>query len=147
MMRRSAGFDANEARRQLLKEWQNVSALELTTNDYITCRVNSVDLKTDLAISRPMVVTACMFGSSESWGPQQHPRPWHFRAGGGAVHSIKSGLTHCSKISLFDYLVGATNFQWIALLVTRLCGVSPRRKRSARFPRRCSQSDYPVIGG
>src|SRR5262249_8435163 len=45
MMRRSAGFDANEARRQLLKEWQNVSALELTTNDYITCRVNSVDLK------------------------------------------------------------------------------------------------------
>jgi len=36
-------------------------------------------------------VTACMFGSSESWGPQQHPHPWHFRAGGGAVHSIKSG--------------------------------------------------------
>src|SRR5262249_20174805 len=38
-----------------------------------------------------------MFGSSESWGPQQHPHPWHFRAGGGAVHSIKSGLTHRSK--------------------------------------------------
>src|SRR5262249_54667156 len=49
MMRRSAGFDANEARRQLLKEWQNVSALELTTNDYITCRVNSVDLKKRLS--------------------------------------------------------------------------------------------------
>jgi hypothetical protein len=31
--------------RQLLKEWQNVPALELTSNDYITCRVNSVDLK------------------------------------------------------------------------------------------------------
>src|SRR5215831_3209248 len=91
MMRRSAGFDANEARRQLLKEWQNVSALELTTNDYITCRVNSVDLKKNLAISRPMVVIVCMFGSSESWGPQQHPRPWHFRAGAGAVHSIKCG--------------------------------------------------------
>jgi hypothetical protein len=25
--------------------------------------------KTDLAISRPIVVTACMCGSSESWGP------------------------------------------------------------------------------
>src|SRR5215472_13343305 len=49
MMRRSAGFDANEARRQLLKEWQNVSALELTTNDYITCCVNSVDLKNRLS--------------------------------------------------------------------------------------------------
>src|SRR5215467_590527 len=45
MSRRSAGFHADEARRQLLKEWQNVPALELTANDYITCRVNSVDLK------------------------------------------------------------------------------------------------------
>jgi hypothetical protein len=34
-MRRSAGFDADEARRQLLKEWQNVPALELAANDYI----------------------------------------------------------------------------------------------------------------
>src|SRR5438105_8984064 len=48
MMRRSAGFDAEEARRQPLKEWQNVPALELTANDYITCRVNSVDLKNRL---------------------------------------------------------------------------------------------------
>jgi hypothetical protein len=38
MMRRSTGFDADEARRQPLKEWQNVPALELTANDYITCR-------------------------------------------------------------------------------------------------------------
>src|SRR5438876_368825 len=48
MMRRSAGFDAEEARRQPLKEWQNVPALELTANDYITRRVNSVDLKNRL---------------------------------------------------------------------------------------------------
>src|SRR5712672_1402349 len=48
MMRRSAGFDADEARRQPLKEWQNVPALELAANDYITCRVNSVDLKNRL---------------------------------------------------------------------------------------------------
>src|SRR4029434_3798715 len=48
MMRRGAGFDTNEARRQLLKEWQNVPALELAANDYITCRVNSVDLKNRL---------------------------------------------------------------------------------------------------
>src|SRR6266511_452123 len=43
-----------------------------------------------------------MFGSSESWGPQQHPHPWHFRAGGGAVHSIKSGLMHRSKALLLS---------------------------------------------
>src|SRR5215813_14840631 len=48
MMRRSAGFDTDEARRQLLKEWQNVPALELAANDHITCRVNSVDLKNRL---------------------------------------------------------------------------------------------------
>src|SRR5215475_12175881 len=48
MMRRSAGFDADKARRQLLKEWYDVPALELTANDYITCRVNSVDLKNRL---------------------------------------------------------------------------------------------------
>src|SRR5205823_11193201 len=42
-----------------------------------------------------MVVTACMFGSSERGGLKQHPHPWHFRAGGGAVHSIKSG--HCAR--------------------------------------------------
>src|SRR6476619_2877141 len=42
-------------------------------------------------MSRPIVVTACMSGSSESWGPQQHPHPWHCCAGGGAVHSIISG--------------------------------------------------------
>src|SRR5262249_24915008 len=31
-----------------LKEWYDVPALELTANDYITCRVNSVDLKNRL---------------------------------------------------------------------------------------------------
>src|SRR6266511_3686158 len=48
MMRGSTGFDAYEARRQLLEEWHNVAALELAANDYITCRVNSVDLKNRL---------------------------------------------------------------------------------------------------
>src|SRR5262249_17042709 len=48
MMRRSAGFGGDKARRQLLKEWYDVPALELTANDYITCRVNSVDLKNRL---------------------------------------------------------------------------------------------------
>src|SRR6476660_9826271 len=46
---------------------------------------------TDLAMSRPTVVTTCMLGSSESWLHQQQPYSWHSRAGGGAVHSINSG--------------------------------------------------------
>src|SRR6516165_9624544 len=36
------------------------------------------------------LIIACMFSSSESLGLQQHPRLRHSRAGGGAVHSIKS---------------------------------------------------------
>src|SRR6266700_7647311 len=48
MMRGSTGFDAYEARRQLLEEENNVAALELAANDYMTCRVNSVDLKNRL---------------------------------------------------------------------------------------------------
>src|SRR6266849_3709067 len=42
-------------------------------------------------MSKPIVVTVCMGSSSESWEPQQPPYPWHSRAGGGAVHSLKSG--------------------------------------------------------
>src|SRR5215468_11940372 len=107
MMRRSAGFDADKARRQLLKEWYNVPALELTANDYISRRVNAVDLKNRFGDVETDCRDRLHLGSSESWGPQQHPHPWHFRAGGGAVHSIKSGHSRCSKKQpLFDRLVG-----------------------------------------
>src|SRR5512132_2857451 len=40
-----------------------------------------------------------MVGSSESWGPQQRPHPWHFRAGGGAVHSIRTGPFRSPQLS------------------------------------------------
>jgi hypothetical protein len=67
MMRGGAGLDPNQAWRQLLEERQNVAALQLTADQHIAFRVDAVHLKTDLAMSRPMVVTACMLGSSESW--------------------------------------------------------------------------------
>src|SRR5713226_1782379 len=41
-------------------------------------------------MSRPIVVTACMAQSSESGHPLGDHGLWHLRAGGGAVHSIKS---------------------------------------------------------
>src|SRR5271165_5258209 len=62
--------------------------------------------KTDFAMSRPIVVTVCMNSSSESWEPQQRPHPWHSCAGGGAVHSIRSGQhqlegdSHATQIKL-----------------------------------------------
>jgi hypothetical protein len=42
-------------------------------------------------MSKPIVVTACMSSSSESWSPQRQPILWRLRAGGGAVHSINTG--------------------------------------------------------
>src|SRR5215467_1285277 len=41
-------------------------------------------------MSRPIVVTACMPASSDPGPPHRRPPPWHLRAGGGAVHSIKT---------------------------------------------------------
>jgi hypothetical protein len=66
MMRRGAGLDANQARRQLLEERQDIAALQLTADDHMAISINAVDLETDLAVSRPIVVIVCMFGSSES---------------------------------------------------------------------------------
>jgi hypothetical protein len=45
MMRRSAGFNADQARRQLLEECQYVAPLELTTEDHIALRIDAVNLK------------------------------------------------------------------------------------------------------
>src|SRR5271157_565820 len=45
MMRRRAGLDTNKAGRQLLKERQHISALQLTTKYHLTIRVNAMNLK------------------------------------------------------------------------------------------------------
>ena len=45
MMRRGAGLDTNQARRQLLEERQDVAALQLTADDHLAFRVNAVHLK------------------------------------------------------------------------------------------------------
>jgi len=45
MVRRGASLDANQAWRQLLKEGQNVAALQLATDDHPAARINSVHLE------------------------------------------------------------------------------------------------------
>src|ERR1700727_1988812 len=45
MMRRGAGFNADQAGWQLLKECQHVTPLELTTDDDIALRIDPVNLK------------------------------------------------------------------------------------------------------
>src|SRR6266496_6414265 len=48
MMRRRAGLDADKARRQLLEEGNDVTALQLAPDDHIAFRVNAMDLKNRL---------------------------------------------------------------------------------------------------
>src|SRR5277367_2335733 len=45
MMRRRAGLDTNEAGRQLPKERQHISTLQLTAKYHLTIRVNAMNLK------------------------------------------------------------------------------------------------------
>ncbi len=47
-MRRSTGFDTNQARWPLLEECQYIAALELTTQDDIAIRIDAVNLKNRL---------------------------------------------------------------------------------------------------
>jgi hypothetical protein len=47
-MRRRTGLHTNEARPQLLKECQNVAALELTANDHIAVRIDAMNLENRL---------------------------------------------------------------------------------------------------
>jgi len=44
-VRRSAGFDANQARRQFLEECQHVSTLQLASEHDIAFHINTVNLK------------------------------------------------------------------------------------------------------
>ena len=67
LLRRGAGFDTNQARRQRLEEGQDVAPLQLTAEDYLATGINAVHLKYRLGNVRPIVVTACMGSSSESW--------------------------------------------------------------------------------
>src|SRR5215470_2465538 len=91
-MGRGASFDADQARRQLLEEGQNVPTLQLTTNDHCALRINAMNLKDRLRD----VETDCRdrlhdLAPSNRGGLKQRPHPWRSCAGGGAVHSIKCG--------------------------------------------------------
>src|SRR6266699_534059 len=47
-MRRCAGFNTDQARRQLLEKRQDVAPLQLTADDHMAFRVDAMDLKNRL---------------------------------------------------------------------------------------------------
>src|SRR6516162_2131292 len=91
MMRRCAGLNADEAWRQLLEECQDITSLQLAPDDYLAYRVDAVDLKNrlrDVETDRRHPVHAALLRIVVTPAATTQ---WHLRAGGGAVHSIKSG--------------------------------------------------------
>jgi len=68
-MRSSAGLDPNEARRQLLKERQDVAPPQLTTDDHLAFGISAMDLKHRLGDVETDSRNRLHAGSSESWEP------------------------------------------------------------------------------
>jgi hypothetical protein len=77
MMREGAGFNTDQARRQLLEECQYIGSLELATNNDIAIPIYTMDLKNRLRDIQTDCRNVCMGSSSESWEPQPLPHPWH----------------------------------------------------------------------
>src|SRR5262245_7401576 len=93
-------------------------ALQLTADDHLSRRIDAVDLKHRLGD----VETDCR-DRLHAWLPITATAPaaitqWHLRAGGGAVHSIRSRLCEGSP-SVLDHsgspaLCSAANRRWLS---------------------------------
>jgi hypothetical protein len=94
---RGAGFDTDQAWRQLLEEGYHGAALDLATQDGIALRINPVNLKNRL---RDVEIDCCgrLHGSSRIVGAlnSTHIHGTHV-PGGGAAHSVIKGIMHRSK--------------------------------------------------
>src|SRR5262249_10197133 len=66
-MRRGAGLDPDQARRQLLKERQNVAPLKLTADHHLAFRINAMHLKNRLGDVETDSRNRLHAGSSETW--------------------------------------------------------------------------------
>lgn len=81
------------ARRQLLEKCVDETAAQLTKYDHLAGRINGIRcLKGQLRDIQTDCRNDYIGCSSESWEPQTASTPWHSRARGGAVHSVKSGV-------------------------------------------------------
>src|SRR5580704_10850971 len=101
MVRRGAGLDTNQARRQLLEEGQHIPPLKLTTEDDIALRIDAVNLENRLrdvetdGRDRLHDLAPPNRGGLNS----THIHGTHVPSG-GAVHSIKSDrLLRCREMS------------------------------------------------
>ena len=98
MMGSRTGLHANQARFKACEELNNRAALQLSANDDLPVAEMACTWNTDLAMSNPIVVISSMDGSSHAV-PNNTAIMAHRDAGGGAVHSIKSGHQHSGVLA------------------------------------------------
>ena len=100
-------------------EHQDLATLQLATDHQLTGGIHSVELKDRLGD----VETDCrdrLHGwLPKSREPQLLPQPWHSRAGGGAVHSIKFGSGRLSSYQL----IGTQQERFRDRQAESLCGL------------------------
>src|SRR4029450_2215103 len=75
VMRRSAGLDPDQARRQLLEERQNAAPPQLTADNHLALRINAMDLKHRLGDVETDSRNRLHVGSSETWVLNCHGTP------------------------------------------------------------------------
>src|SRR5262249_23764461 len=90
------------------EERQDMPALEPAADDHVPRRVDAVDLKDRLRDIETDCRHRLHVRLPESWPPHRRSLQWHLPAGGGAVHSIRSGLTPRSEPIVEGRSVSAT---------------------------------------
>jgi hypothetical protein len=108
----ATGLDTNQARRQLLKELQDVTTLQLPAHHYLAGGINAMHLKDRFSDVETDGRNRLHDLAPPNRGSSAGTDSWHSRAGGGAVHSIKSGqralqrtknATTCYFTAVFRY--------------------------------------------
>ena len=79
MMRRGTGFDANQARRQLLEKRQNVAPLDLAAKHHIALRIDGVNLENRRVVFGRFTAKL-LIGREFAWSCEPHLKAEHMAA-------------------------------------------------------------------
>jgi hypothetical protein len=97
MMGRGARFDPDKTSRQLLEKREHVPTLKLTAKHDIAIRIDAMNLKHRLRNIETDGRDRLHLAPPNHGCLTALPSMGACRAGGGAVHSIRSGLSRCKK--------------------------------------------------
>src|SRR5713226_5159423 len=92
MMRGTASLHADQARRQRSEEPQHLSSAQLLAHQYLSCRINAVNLEDVLRKVQPDRGNL-LHGRFPLMSSRSTTSSWHADAAAGAVHPISFNVT------------------------------------------------------